>query len=217
MYPQQRNSNFRARAPPAGRPGQRPYQRSGGATPRYKTPSPARTPKHPDNYCYLCVRDRRPDASSHFLRQCPQLPQRERDIWTRIFDKALQSRSQPRESWPKKILGQTVSVRLMNMVEDFYNLDQVPDAEYPREDFFAEEEESALTTDYMSLQEESSNDPDISIKSVKIKCSRIDCNCGCTCKDDTTGAANRRVNVSPSPAFPVEITNNKTGASKWMT
>ena len=76
----QRNSNFQARAPPVRRQSQRPYQRSGGATQRYKTPSPARTPKHPDNYCFICVRDRRPDASSHFLRQCPQLPKRERPL-----------------------------------------------------------------------------------------------------------------------------------------
>ena len=100
------------------------------------------------------------------------------------------------------------------MVEDFYDLDQVPDEEDQQEDFFAEEEESELTTDYMSMQEESFKDSSISMKSVKIKCARIDCNCGCTCKNDTTGRTNRRVSVSPSPAFPVEITNNKTGVSK---
>ena len=89
----------------------------------------------------------------------------------------------------------------MNMVEDFYDLDQVPDDEIQQEDFFAEEEESALTTDYMSLQEDNLKESSISMKSVKIKCARINCNCGCKCKDDTTGAANRRVNVSPSPAL----------------
>merc|ERR1712055_490693 len=76
----QRYNNYQARAPPAGRQTQRPFQRSGGATPRYKTPSPAKAPKHPENYCFLCVRERRPDASSHFLRQCPQLPEREKDV-----------------------------------------------------------------------------------------------------------------------------------------
>ena len=75
----QRYNNYQARAPPAGRQTQRPFQRSGGATPRYKTPSPAKAPKHPENYCFLCVRERKPDASSHFLRHCPQLPERERE------------------------------------------------------------------------------------------------------------------------------------------
>ena len=137
----QRYNNYQARAPPAGRQTQRPFQRSEGATPRYRTPSPAKAPKHPENYCFLCVRERRPDASSHFLRQCPQLPKRERDLWTKVFDKSLQFRNLPRDSWPKKVGGQTVSVKLMSMVEDFYDLDQAPEEEAQQEDFFAEDAE----------------------------------------------------------------------------
>ena len=64
----QRYNNYQ-RPPPARRQTQRPLQRSGGATARYKTPSPARVPKHSDNYCFLCVRDGKPNASDHFLRQ----------------------------------------------------------------------------------------------------------------------------------------------------
>ena len=75
----QRSRYFQPRAPPDGRQSQRPNQRSRGATQRYYTPSPTRAPKHPDNYCFICLRDRKPDASNHFLRQCPQLPQRERE------------------------------------------------------------------------------------------------------------------------------------------
>ena len=178
---------------------------------RYRTPSPTRAPKHPDNYCFLCVRDRKPDASTHFLRQCPQLPQKERDLWTRVFDKTLQTRSQPRKTWPKKILGQTVSFRLMNLVEDFYGLDAVHDEENLQEDFFAEDQESDLTTDYMAPQEETPQGSSFSMKSVRVRCSRIDCDCGCTCKNTTAGIDNRRVNVSVSPAFPIELTNNKNG------
>merc|ERR1719309_803589 len=137
-YQQQRYNNYRP--PPARRQTQRPFQRSGGATARYKTPSPARTPKHPENYCFLCVRDGRPDAHTHFLRQCPQLPKRERDLWTRVFDKTLQFRSQPRDSWPKKVEGQTVNVKLISMVEDFYDLDEPAERESTH-DYFAEDDE----------------------------------------------------------------------------
>ena len=66
------------------------------------------------------------------------MPKRERDRWTKVFDKSLQFRNLPRDSWPKKVEGQTVSVRLMNMVEDFYDLDQVPEEEIQQEDLFAE-------------------------------------------------------------------------------
>ena len=78
MYPQQRNSNFQASAPPDRRQNQGQYQRSGGAAQRYRAHSPTKAPKHPDNYCFICLRDCKPDASNHFLRQCPQLPQKER-------------------------------------------------------------------------------------------------------------------------------------------
>ena len=76
----------------------------------------------------------------------------------RVFDKTLQSRNQPRDSWPKKILGQTVNLRLMNTVEDFYDLDQTPDEEDQQIDHFEEDSESGLSTDYSSLLEESLKD-----------------------------------------------------------
>ena len=72
----QHNRSFQARAPQS----QRPYQRSGATAQRFRASSPAKVPKHPENFCFLCKRDGRPDASSHFLRQCPQLPERERNI-----------------------------------------------------------------------------------------------------------------------------------------
>ena len=208
----QRYNNYQ-RNPPARRQTQRPVQRSGGASARYKTPSPARAPKHPENYCFLCVRDGKPNASDHFLRQCPQLPKRERDLWTKVFDKALLLRNVPRDSWPKKIESQTVSVKLISMVEDYYDLD-LPQEETEPEDLFAEDEEPATMSDYMGMQEESSTEPTISMKSVKIRCNRIDCGCGCTCKDNPSDPVNRRVTVSPSPALQVELTNNQTGATK---
>ena len=71
----QHNGSFPARAPPS----RRPYQRSGGTAQRYRASSPAKAPKHPENFCFLCVRERKPNASSHFLRHCPQLPERERE------------------------------------------------------------------------------------------------------------------------------------------
>ena len=93
------------------------------------TPSPAKPPKNPDNYCCLCLRDpqRKHNASTHFLRECPQLPQRERDHLKMIFENALQKRSLPRDKWPKKLygptgVGQSFNLRLINMVEDFYDL-----------------------------------------------------------------------------------------------
>merc|ERR1711974_512109 len=48
----------------------------------------------------------------------------------------------------------------------------------------------------------------------KIRCNRVDCSCGCTCKDNPSDPTNRRVTVSPSPALQVELTNNQTGATK---
>ena len=244
VYPQQRNSNFQARAPPDRRQNQGQYQRSGGAAQRYRAHSPTKAPKHPDNYCFICLRDRNPNASNHFLRQCPQLPQRERDLMARVFDKTLQYRSQPRDTWPEKIEGQTVNVKLVKMVEDFYGLDPAQNEEDQQTDYLEEELGGSLAVDWFSKDSpaalDSSNvtlksikckppegtncscncdqsckkSSSISMKSVKIKCARIDCTCGCTCKGDTTGIANRRVNVSPSPAFPVEITNDKTRVSK---
>ena len=51
------------------------------------------------------------------------------------------------------------------------------------------------------------------MKSVKVKNARIDCGCGCNCcktnKNESIGISNRRVCVSASPAFPVEIANDK--------
>ena len=55
-----------------------------------------------------------------------------------MFDKTLQNRNQPRDRWPKKILGQSVNLRLMNTVEDFYDLDQTPDEEDHQVDYFEE-------------------------------------------------------------------------------
>merc|ERR1711974_317511 len=79
---------------------------------------------------------------------------------------------------------------------------------------FAEDDEPETLSDYMSMQEESSTEPTNSMKSVKIKCNRVDCGCGCTCKDNPSDPTNRRVSVSPSPAFQVELTNNRTGSTK---
>ena len=151
------NYNTRGYHPPDRWQNQRPNQRPGGAMQRYQTPSPTRAPKHPDNYCFLCVRDRKPDASTHFLRQCPQLPQKERDLWTRVFDKTLQTRDQPRSTWPEKIEGQTVSISLMNMVEDFYNLDPVQNGEDQLPDYFGEETEHGLPEDYIQQYKSTQN------------------------------------------------------------
>ena len=135
------------------------------------------------------------------------MPKRERDLWTKVFDKSLQFRNHPRDSWPKKVEGQTVSVRLMNMVEDFYDLDQAPEEDTLQEDLFEEDAEpETMSCDYMNMQEEASADSAVSMKSVTVRCDRIDV--------APSDVIVRRVAVSPSPAFPVEITNNQTGVSK---
>ena len=41
-----------------------------------------------------------------------------------MFDKALQNRSLPKDQWPKQIMGTNISVKLMNTVEDFYDLEE---------------------------------------------------------------------------------------------
>ena len=115
-------------------------------------------PPNIQNYCFICLKDRKQEGSTHFLRQCPQLPQKERELMAKVFDKTLQTRNQPRDRWPKKILGQTVNLRLMNTVEDFYDLDQTPDEEDQQIDHFEEDSESGLSTDYSSLLEESLKD-----------------------------------------------------------
>ena len=64
-----------------------------------------------------------------------------------IFDKALQKRSLPRDRWPKKIYGttgagQSLNVRMMNMVEDFYDLEETGyDDANKGTDWFAEDSE----------------------------------------------------------------------------
>ena len=70
----------------------------------------------------------RHSAHTHFLRDCPQLPQKERDNLAAIFEEALQLKSLPREGWPKKLygltgVGQSVNARLIDMVEEFYEPD----------------------------------------------------------------------------------------------
>ena len=122
----QHNRGFQARPPPERRSYQRQSQRPDGATRRSHTPSPTRAPRNPDHYCFRCLRDpqRKHEASTHFFRQCPTIPRKERDFLALLYDKALQHRSNPKESWPKKIMGQTVSVKLMNAVEDFYGLNE---------------------------------------------------------------------------------------------
>ena len=66
-----------------------------------------------------------------------------------------------------------------------------------------------------SKQDIAPKEPDIAMKSVKTKSAKISCNCGCTCKKNTkTDVNNRRVNVSVSPAIPIELTNNRNGQSK---
>ena len=108
----------------------RPDLRSSG-TARQRTPTPTKAPRHPDSYCLICLRDpqRKHLASTHFLRECRLLPQGERDYLRRIFEKALQKRTLPRDKWPPKIYGdsgprvQTFNLKLVNMVEDFYDLE----------------------------------------------------------------------------------------------
>merc|ERR1711888_20886 len=90
---------------------------------------PTKVPKHPENFCFRCVRDCRPDASSHFLRQCPQLPERERNMLERVFEKAMQYRNQPQDTWPETIESQTCNTRLMRMVEDFYDVEPASNGE----------------------------------------------------------------------------------------
>ena len=179
---------------------------------RYQTPSQTRAPKHPDNYCFLCVRDRKPDASTHFLRQCPQLPQKERDLWTRVFDKTLQTRSQPRNTCPEKIEGQTVSVSLMNMVEDFYDLSPVQDGENQLTDYFGEEPEHGLADDYMALQEDllkgSSNIAARSVKCKPPKGKACSCNCDQSCKKNRT-ITNRRICFSSRQRTPNKRTHTR--------
>ena len=76
----QYNRGYQPRAPQGGRQNHRQDQRTSSAAHRYNTPSPTRAPRNPENYCCLCLRDpqRKQDASTHFLRQCPTLPRRER-------------------------------------------------------------------------------------------------------------------------------------------
>ena len=53
------------------------------------------------------------------------------------------------------------------------------------------------------------------MKSVKTENAKISCKCGCKCKGILkTNINNRRVNVSVSPAIPIELTNNRNGLSK---
>ena len=147
----QYNNGYQSRAPQDSRQNYRRDQRSSGATSRHRTPSPAKAPKNPDNYCCLCLKDpqRKHNASTHFLRECTQLPQRERDHLKMIFEKALQKRSLPRDRWPKKIYGpsgagQSLNVRLMNMVEDFYDLDATGHNDIEEgQDWFADDTESS--------------------------------------------------------------------------
>merc|ERR1712108_27990 len=91
-----------------------------------------------------------------------------------------------RDSWPEKILGQTVNINLVNLVEDFYDLDPTPDEEDQQIDYFKEDSEHSLATDYSTLHEESLKvNSNITMRSVKCKPPEIkNCNCNCdqTCQ-----------------------------------
>ena len=57
----------------------------------------------------------------------PYITKKKRDYLALLYDKALQNRSMPREQWPRQIMGQNVNVKMMNLVEDFYNLEETND------------------------------------------------------------------------------------------
>ena len=103
---QQYYGDYYDRGPPNRRSQGRFNPRAEAAIRRADTPSPTRTPSNPEAYCSICKRDpkRRHNASSHFLRQCPSLPQSERDFFARIYDRALQYRNIPQDQWPEQIM-----------------------------------------------------------------------------------------------------------------
>ena len=123
-----------------------------------------------------------------------------------IFDKALQNRDKPRNSWPKKIMGQSVNIRLMNTVEDFYGLEESQEHEDQYEDYFEDQSEPGLSAETAALLAESLEDhTSVNMVSVKVKNAKVNCNCTCKCSksDEITDSneivkvTNRRVNVSP--------------------
>ena len=81
------------------------------------------------------------------------MPARERDVFARVFEKAMQYRNQPQDTWPEKIESQTCNVRLMRMVEDFYDLEPAPSGEDQQADYLEEERESSLAIDHFAGDE----------------------------------------------------------------
>ena len=114
------------RGPPNRRSQGRFNPRAEAAIWRADTPSPIRTLSNPEAYCTICKKDprRRHEASSHFLRQCPSLPQHERDFFARLYERAFQYRSVPQDQWPEQIMGQKATVKFINTMEDFYGLNE---------------------------------------------------------------------------------------------
>ena len=90
----------------------------------------SKAPRNPANHCYICLGDphQKHKASTHFMRDCSQIPQSERDHLREIFRLAAKKRTLPRDKWPERIYGylksggQTFNLKLINMVEDFYDL-----------------------------------------------------------------------------------------------
>merc|ERR1712055_978701 len=80
----------------------------------------------------------------------------------------------------------SVNVNLVNLVEDFYDLDPTPDEEDQQVDYFKEDPEYSLPTDFSALHEELLKDnSNITMRSVKCKPPEVkncDCNCDQTCK-----------------------------------
>merc|ERR1712108_132827 len=105
--------------------------------------------------------------------------------------------------------GQTVNVSLVNLVEDFYDLDPTPDEEDQQMDYFKEDSDYSLATDYSTLHGESLKDnSNITMRSVKCKLPEIknptaNCNCNCdqTC-EKTRAITSRRICLSSHPHVP---------------
>ena len=87
-----------------------------------------------------------------------------------MFDKALQNRSLPKDQWPKQIMGTNVSVKLMNTVEDFYDLEETCEGDIQDDGYYGDHLEIGLSAETAeALAESMEEHPTIDMKSIKCR------------------------------------------------
>ena len=134
------NASVRRTVPPSQQPRQQRFNR-----PQAQNSKIVRRPTRSSNYCSACLN--RPGseakASTHFLKDCPQLTPADRQYLLMLHDKALKHRLVSLE----ERYDNEVNSQVIDMVEDYYGL--TPDIQVMNPEV-AEDCEEAISSDLSS-------------------------------------------------------------------